>query len=172
MYAAEKERYRSTENHPLLKAAEVTYEYTHTPPPPAVTVGREKMAISLEDEEIIAGVVKSSRSRNATEFMLEEAALRWGKTYGRPIIFFILEAYPRYTHVAYKVYTRGVYIRTQTLVAREAPLKQCRIKAAAAYIASVFGWGEWTRMSLRGGWRLLTRRDVRRRRDARWTTTR
>ena len=78
MYAAEKERYRSTENHPLLKAAEVTYEYTHTPPPPAVNVGREKMAISLEDEEIIAGVVKSSRSRNATEFMLEEAALRWG----------------------------------------------------------------------------------------------
>ena len=92
MYAAEKERYRSTENHPLLKAAEVSYEYTHTPPPPAINVGREKMAISLEDEEIIAGVVKSSRSRKPTEFMLEEAALGGGgggntRTRGGPITF-------------------------------------------------------------------------------------
>ena len=74
VYAAEKERYRATENHPLLAAATEKYAYTHQPPP--APPAREKMEISLEDEQIIAGVLKDSRQRNATELMLEEAALR------------------------------------------------------------------------------------------------
>lgn len=74
VYAAEKERYRSEENHPLMQAAGRTYALTHAPPP--APPKHEKVPITLEDEAIIANVLKHSAMRNETEAMLEEAALR------------------------------------------------------------------------------------------------